>query len=49
MFCCKFDQAVGLKKIVISKQFTADYKLVCKFLWSYANDAISMKTFYQAF
>ena len=28
------------------QRFAAEYKLVCKFLWSCANDAIYMKKFY---
>ena len=27
----------------------AECKFICKYLWSYANDAIRMKKFYQAF
>ena len=43
-----FLKIVDLKKIdgFQEQRFAAEYKLVCKFQWSCANDAIYMKKFY---
>ena len=46
-----FLNSCSLKNLINiqAQRLAAEYNLVCKYLWSYDNDAICMKKFYEAF
>ena len=46
-----FLNSCSLKNLINiqTQRLAAEYNLVCKYLWSYDNDAICMKKFYEAF